>query len=162
VSYFENLLIMKKIGIAADHGGYSMKEFLTTELRKNGYMVTDFGNDLYDKNDDFPDYVLPLARAVASGAVSRGIAVCGSGVGACIAANKIGGVRASLVTESFSAHQGVEDDDMNLMCLGGRVTGQNLAWELVTTFLNAKFKNEERHNRRLNKIVQAEKQTVGT
>lgn len=139
-----------------------MKEFLTTELRKNGYMVTDFGNDLYDKNDDFPDYVLPLARAVASGAVSRGIAVCGSGVGACIAANKIGGVRASLVTESFSAHQGVEDDDMNLMCLGGRVTGQNLAWELVTTFLNAKFKNEERHNRRLNKIVQAEKQTVGT
>ena len=102
--------------------------------------------------DDFPDFVVPLARSVASGECERGIAICGSGVGASIAANKVNGVRAALIVDSFSAHQGVEDDDMNLMCLGGRVVGNKLAEDLITSFLNAKFIGDERHLRRLNKI----------
>lgn len=148
---------MKKIGISADHGGYALKEFLAGELRKNGYSVEDFGNDLYDKNDDFPDYVIPMARALANGDLYRGIAVCGSGVGACIVANKINGVRACLISEHFSAHQGVEDDNMNLLCLGGWITGNRTAWELVNSFLSSTYKNEERHKRRLGKIDQLEK-----
>lgn len=150
---------MKKIGISADHGGYALKEFLAGELRKNGYSVEDFGNDLYDRNDDFPDFVVPMARALATGELIRGIAVCGSGVGACIAANKIPGVRACLISEHFSAHQGVEDDNMNLLCLGGWITGNKIAWEIVLTFLSSNYKGEERHKRRLSKIEQLEKGT---
>ena len=107
--------------------------------------------------DDFPDFVIPLVKAVASKEVFRGLAICGSGVGACIAANKVPGVRAALITDSFSAHQGVEDDNMNVMCLGGRITGYNLALELVLNFLNACFKREERFIRRLGKIAALEK-----
>ncbi|MDQ0477850.1 MULTISPECIES: RpiB/LacA/LacB family sugar-phosphate isomerase [Chryseobacterium] len=141
-----------KIGICADHGGFELKESLKAFLIKNQFEPIDFGAKELDDTDDFPDYVIPLARAVGSGAVCRGIAICGSGVGACIAANKVSGVRAALITECFSAHQGVEDDDMNLICLGGRITGYASAEELVLAFLNARFIGAERHLRRLKKI----------
>jgi ribose 5-phosphate isomerase B len=141
-----------KLGIAADHGGFELKTFLLKKLQDAGYEVIDFGDTVLQPDDDYPDYVFPLAGALATGNISRGIAVCGSGVGACIAANKTAGVRACLIHEKFSAQQGVEDDDMNIICLGGRVIDNALAWELVTIFLNAKFSNAERHVRRLEKI----------
>ena len=112
-----------RVGIATDHGGFDLKEKMLALLRKSGHEVVDFGVHELNPTDDFPDTVIPLARAVAEGKVDRGIAICGSGVGACVAANKVPGARAALITESFSAHQGVEDDDMNVMCLGGRITG---------------------------------------
>ncbi|MFH1595414.1 MAG: RpiB/LacA/LacB family sugar-phosphate isomerase [Pseudomonadota bacterium] len=147
-----------RLGIAADHGGFELKERLTEELRGLGYEVVDFGAREYAPQDDYPDFVVPLARAVARGEVERGLAVCGSGVGACVAANKVPGVRAALITDPYSAHQGVEDDDMNIMCLGGRVTCYALAWELVQTFLKARFKGTERFQRRLAKVVALERQ----
>jgi ribose 5-phosphate isomerase B len=125
-------------------------------LRKAGHEVVDFGDGLPKLDDDYPDFVVPLARAVARGDVNRGIAICGSGVGACIVANKVAGVRASLIHETFSAHQGVEDDDMNMICLGGLVVGHSLAWELVETFLKARYSDAERHRRRLDKVAQLE------
>ena len=146
----------KHIGVAADHGGFDLKEALVRRLFCDGYEVTDFGDLRARRDDDYPDFVLPLARAVSSGSVDRGVAICGSGVGACIAANKIPGVRASLIHETFSAHQGVEDDDLNVICLGGRVVGDALAWELVKTFLGARFTGEDRHRRRLAKIAELE------
>lgn len=145
-----------QIGIAADHGGFALKESLLKFLKSHNRQVRDFGAYQLDNADDFPDYVIPLAEAVASGEVDRGIAVCGSGVGASVAANKIAGVRAALITDNFSAHQGVEDDDMNLICLGGRVIGERLAQELVETFLNARYIGAERHQRRLDKITRLE------
>jgi len=145
------------IGIAGDHGGFELKLQLISALKKIGYVVTDFGAYELNTMDDFPDFVIPLVKAVASKEVFRGLAICGSGVGACIAANKVPGVRAALITDSFSAHQGVEDDNMNVMCLGGRITGYNLALELVLNFLNACFKREERFIRRLGKIAALEK-----
>jgi ribose 5-phosphate isomerase B len=148
---------MMRIGIAADHGGFELKEQLIVALRDAGYEVEDFGAHEPDTGDDYPDFVIPLARMVAKGDVTRGLAICGSGVGACVAANKVRGVRAALITDSFSAHQGVEDDDMNVMCLGGLVTGHALAWELVKSFLNADFKAEEKYMRRLNKVSALEK-----
>ena len=147
---------MIRIGIAADHGGFELKMQLARSLNAVGYEIRDFGAHELIPEDDYPDFVIPLARAVAGGEVSRGLAVCGSGVGACIAANKVSGVRAALVTDSFSAHQGVEDDDMNVMCLGGRVTGSALAWELVRIFLNARFEKGERFQRRLAKVAALE------
>jgi ribose 5-phosphate isomerase B len=148
---------MMKIGIAADHGGFELKEQLAESLEAAGYEVRDFGAREFDGGDDYPDFVAPLARAVARGEVSRGLAICGSGVGASIAANKVAGVRAALITDAFSAHQGVEDDDMNVMCLGGRVTGPALSWELVQIFLKASFKGEQRFKRRLEKVASLEK-----
>jgi ribose 5-phosphate isomerase B len=145
-----------KLGIAADHGGFSLKEEVKSWLESLGHEVVDFGAHQYDKVDDYPDYVLPLARAVASAEVKCGIAICGSGVGASIAANKIAGVRAALIHDSFSAHQGVEDDDMNLICLGGRVIGVKMAEELINAFLNASYIGAERHRRRLDKIKAVE------
>lgn len=145
-----------KIGIAADHGGFELKTKLVALLAEAGFELEDFGADSLDPDDDYPDYVVPLARAVASGEVGRGIAVCGSGVGACIAANKVAGVRAALITDIFSARQGVEDDDMNLVCLGGRVIGPALAWDLVQAFLGARFIGGERHRRRLDKVIELE------
>lgn len=142
----------KKIGICADHGGFELKEHIIPFLIKNNFEPVDFGAKTLDNTDDFPDFVIPLAKAVVAGEVFRGIAICGSGVGACVAANKVKGVRAALITDYFSAHQGVEDDDMNLICLGGRVTGYASAEELVLAFLNAKFIGAERHIRRLQKI----------
>ena len=146
------------IGIAADHGGFELKAQLTAALKAAGYEVTDFGAHELVTGDDYPDVLVPLARAVAKGEVARGVAICGSGVGACVAANKVSGVRAALITDSFSAHQGVEDDDMNVMCLGGRVTGQALSWDLVQTFLGAQFKGDERFRRRLAKVTALEKE----
>lgn len=143
---------MERIGIAADHGGYDLKVYITAKLKEKGYEIMDFGNNSNDVNDDYPDYVIPLAKAVGTGEITKGIAVCGSGVGACVAANKISGTRACLINETYSAHQGVEHDDMNLICLGGRVTGNRLAMEIVESFLAAKFTGEERHLRRLAKI----------
>ncbi len=147
-----------RLGIAADHGGFELKEKLIEELKSRGYEIVDFGATEYDHGDDYPDFVVPLARAVARGEVERGLAVCGSGVVACVAANKVRGVRAALITDPFSAHQGVEDDDMNIMCLGGRVTCYALAWELVQMFLKARFKGEVRFKRRLEKVAALERQ----
>jgi ribose 5-phosphate isomerase B len=146
----------KRIGVAADHGGFELKKELVRMLSQAGYEVFDYGDSQLKPDDDYPDFVVPLARAVASGEVDRGVAVCGSGVGACVAANKVPGVRAGLIHETFSAHQGVEDDNMNLICLGGRVVGQALAWELVETFLAARFSGAERHLRRLAKVAELE------
>ncbi len=145
-----------RVGIAADHGGLELKVYLTTALTAAGYEVVDFGAHELVIEDDYPDFVVPLARAVARGNITRGLAICGSGVGAGVAANKVPGARAALITDPFSAHQGVEDDDMNVMCLGGRVTGHALAWDLVQTFLSARFKGAERFKRRLAKIAELE------
>lgn len=146
----------KRIGIAADHGGYELKMQLTAALTKAGYDFVDYGAYEFDKDDDYPDLMIPLAYAVGKGDVARGIAICGSGVGASVAVNKVHGVRAALITDPFSAHQGVEDDDMNMICLGGRVIGFSLAWELVSIFLNASFKGTGRFIRRLNKVSKLE------
>jgi len=147
-----------KVGLASDHGGYELKVFLADWLRSAGHTLEDFGSYKLQVDDDYPDYVIPMARAVAAGDIDRGIAICGSGVGACVAANKVVGVRAALIVDSFSAHQGVEDDDMNLLCLGGRVVGHELARELVKRFLAAKFAGAERFRRRLSKISAIEKE----
>lgn len=147
---------MEIVGIAADHGGFELKEHLVVALKAAGYEVTDFSGPKLVEGDDYPDFVVPLSRAVAGGEVFRGLAVCGSGVGACVAANKVPGVRAALITDPFSAHQGVEDDDMNVMCLGGRVIGQALAWDLIQIFLKARFKGAERFKRRLAKVTAVE------
>jgi len=148
---------MMRIGIAADHGGFELKTQLSAALKDAGYEVKDFGAHEPAKGDDYPDFVVPLAKAVAKGEITRGLAICGSGVGACVAANKVPGVRAGLITDYFSAHQGVEDDDMNVMCLGGQVTGYALSWDLVKAFLNSFFKGEERFKRRLAKVKELEK-----
>ena len=145
-----------KIGIAADHGGFQLKQFLSPLITKQGHEVIDFGANEQNDQDDYPDFVVPLAKAVANKEVDRGVAVCGSGVGASIAANKVKGVRAALVHDHFSAHQGVEDDDMNLLCLGGRVVGNNVAQEIIQTFLEASFTGAERHVRRLEKVKRLE------
>ncbi|MGD0230139.1 MAG: RpiB/LacA/LacB family sugar-phosphate isomerase [Syntrophorhabdales bacterium] len=152
---------MRRIGVAADHGGFELKERLVTLLRDAGYEVIDFGPLSLDPADDYPDFVIPLSKAVARGDVERGIAVCGSGVGACIAANKVPGGRAALVHDVFSAHQGVEDDDMNVLCLGGRVVGFALAWDLVKTYLSARFTGGGRFERRLEKVRQLERKERG-
>jgi ribose 5-phosphate isomerase B len=148
---------MNIIGIAADHAGFKLKEFIKEMLLEANYEVIDFGNNQLNHTDDYPDYVVPLARAIANNCVDRGIAVCGSGVGACIVANKIAGVRACLIHEKFSARQGVEDDDMNMICLGGRVIDNVLGWELTEIFLNARFSEAERHVHRLAKVKELEK-----
>ena len=141
-----------RIGVAADHGGYELKESLSTQLRSAGHDVVDFGARSLNADDDYPDFVIPLSRAVLTGDVSRGIAICGSGVGASVCANKLPGIRAALMTDTFSARQGVEDDHVNILCLGGRTIGPSVAWELVRTFVAAAFSQEERHLRRLGKV----------
>lgn len=141
-----------RVGIAADHGGFAIKTELVRSLRDSGCEVVDFGAHQLDPADDYPDFVIPLARAIASGDLMRGIALCGSGVGVSIAANKFAGVRAGLVHDVYSAHQGVEDDDMNVACLGGAVIGAGLALDLVHVFLNARFSCAPRHQRRLAKL----------
>jgi ribose 5-phosphate isomerase B len=129
-----------------------MKEQVAQLLRNAGHEVEDFGAHQLSPDDDYPDYIIPLARAVAAGTVDRGVALCGSGVGASIAANEVAGVRAGLIHDVFSAHQGVEDDDMNVFCLGGKVIGSALAWELIETFLKARFSGVARHQRRVDKV----------
>ena len=146
-----------KIGIAADHGGYELKKTLHSFLVASGYEVGDFGAYELNTQDDYPDFVVPLAQALAEKQVERGIAICGSGVGASVVANKVSGVRAALINDHFSAHQGVEDDNLNLLCLGGRITGYMAAEEYVQAFLNARFTGLERHMRRLQKVHLLEK-----
>src|SRR5690242_10578798 len=147
-----------RVGIATDHGGFTLKEKLLAKLNEAGHQVVDFGAYGLNTNDDYPDFVVPLAEAVVSGKVDRGVAICGSGVGASVCANKVRGVRAGLIHDHFSAHQGVEDDDMNLICLGGRVTAFAAAEELIMAFLNAKYIGAERHERRLQKIKKLEQE----
>ena len=149
-----------RIGIATDHGGFGLKEELVSKLRAGGYEVMDFGAHAQNPGDDYPDFVIPLAQAVAAGYVERGIAICGSGVGASVCANKISGIRAGLVHDHFSARQGVEDDHMNIICMGGRTIGPSVAWDLVQTFLEPMFSQEERHLRRLGKVAFLETQAV--
>ena len=145
-----------RIGLATDHGGFGLKQELLARLRAGGHEVVDFGAHALTPDDDYPDFVAPLAQAVAAGQLERGVAICGSGVGACVCANKIKGVRACLIEDHFSARQGVEDDDLNLICLGGRIEGPELAWDLVQTFLAAKFSGAPRHLRRLRKVAALE------
>jgi ribose 5-phosphate isomerase B len=147
-----------RVGIAADHGGFAMKEQMTAALKSAGHEVTDFGALHLDPADDYPDFVIPLAKAVVRGEVERGIALCSSGVGASIVANKVPGVHAALIHDNFSAHQGVEDDDMNVICLGSLVVGSALAWELIQSFIAARFSGAERHRRRLEKITILERE----
>jgi ribose 5-phosphate isomerase B len=145
-----------RVGFATDHGGYVLKAPILSALRDAGHYVQDFGAYELAAGDDYPDFVIPLARAVGLGAVQRGIAVCGSGVGASFSANKIRGVRAALIQETFSAHQGVEDDDMNMLCLGGRVVGQSLALEIIQAYLAAHYLGADRFKRRLEKVAALE------
>jgi len=148
-----------RIGIATDHGGFWLKEDLLGRLKEAGHEVVDFGAHRLDSGDDYPDFVIPLARSVAAGEVERGVAVCGSGVGASVCANKVRGARAGLILDHFSARQGVEDDHMNIICLGGRIVGSSAAWDLVEAFLAAEFSQAERHLRRLGKVASLEKQS---
>lgn len=147
---------LTRIGVASDHGGFELKRYLVEMLEAAGYGVIDFGDRHLTPDDDYPDFVIPMARAVVRGEVDRGVAICGSGVGACVAANKVPGVRACLIHDMFSAHQGVEDDDLNIICLGGLVVGRALAWELVKTFLAGRFRDGERYRRRLAKVAELE------
>jgi ribose 5-phosphate isomerase B len=145
-----------RVGIAKDHGGFGLKEELVAHLRAAGHEVVDFGAHNLNAGDDYPNFVIPLAQAVAAGTVARGVAVCGSGVGASVCAKKGPGIRAGLVHDHFSARQGVEDDHMNVICVGGRTVGASVAWELVETFLAAEFSQAERHLRRLRKVASLE------
>jgi len=145
-----------RVGIATDHGGFLLKEELLDRLRVAGHEVVDFGAYQLDPSDDYPDIIVPLARAVAAGNVVRGIAICGSGVGASVCANKVAGVRAGLVHDHFSAQQGVQDDNMNVICMGGRTVGPAVAWDLVEAFLACEFSRAERHIRRLGKVASLE------
>ena len=144
------------VGIATDHGGFDLKLKLLARLRDAGHEVMDFGAYGLSTDDDYPDFVIPLAQAVAAGTVDRGVAVCGSGVGATVCANKVRGVRACLIEDHFSARQGVEDDNLNIICLGARIQGPELAWDLVQTFLAAEFSQASRHLRRLCKVNELE------
>ena len=145
-----------KVGIASDHGGFELKEELVAKLRSAGHTVTDFGAHNLAPDDDYPDFVVPLSNAVAAGEVERGIAICGSGVGASVCANKVKGIRAALIHDHFSARQGVEDDHMNILCMGGRTVGPEVAWDLAQAYLAAAYSREERHLRRLEKIATLE------
>jgi ribose 5-phosphate isomerase B len=145
-----------RVAVGADHGGFDLKNLVAAEVRRAGHEVVDVGAHTYDPDDDYPDYSLALARTVVGGQADRGILICGSGVGACVAAGKVPGIRGSLVMDSYSARQGVEHDDMNVLCLGARVVGPELAYELVQAFLSARFSGEERHVRRLGKVKEIE------
>ena len=146
-----------RIGIASDHAGFDLKNTLADVVRRAGHELVDLGAHEYCATDDYPDFALALGNAVAGAEVERGLLVCGSGVGASIAANKLKGVRAGLCHDSYSARQGVEHDDMNVLVLGSRVIGVALAEDLVKAFLSAKFSGEDRHSRRLAKVVALER-----
>jgi ribose 5-phosphate isomerase B len=151
-----------RIGIATDHGGFGLKQELLARLHAAGHEVVDFGALTLVPGDDYPDFVIPLAKAVAAGTVERGVAVCGSGVGAAFCANKVKGVRACLIHDHFSARQGVEDDHMNILCMGGRTVGPEVAWDLVQTFLAAEYGLAERYLRRLDKVTALENGELAT
>lgn len=141
-----------RVALAADHGGAALKDALAPDLVAAGHEVVDLGGDGSDPGDDYPDFARLAGEAVRGGLAERAIVVCGSGVGAAVAANKLRGIRAGLAHDTYSARQGVEHDDMNVLCLGARVIGRALALELATTFLAARYSGEERHRRRLAKI----------
>lgn len=145
-----------RVGIATDHGGFGLKQELVERLRSSGHEVIDFGANALQPGDDYPDFVVPMAEAVVAGEVERGIAICGSGVGASVCANKVRGVRAALIHDHFSARQGVEDDHMNVLCMGGRTVGPEVAWDLVQTYLAARYSSADRHLRRLRKVAALE------
>jgi RpiB/LacA/LacB family sugar-phosphate isomerase len=151
-----------RVGVGSDHGGFEMKQQLAKLLAGEGHEVADFGNKVYNGDDDYPDFAIPLAKAVASGQLERGILVCGSGVGASVAANKVHGARAALCHDEFTARQGVEDDALNILCFGGRTMGIAVAWDCARSFLEAKFSGAERHRRRLAKVTQLENETFAT
>jgi len=148
------------VALGTDHGGFPLKVPLLTWLQDQGYEILDVGAHTFDPGDDYPDFAEAVAKAVASGQAQRGILLCGSGVGSSITANKVPGVRACPCHDTYSAHQGVEHDDMNVLCLGARVIGIELAKELVTAFLNARFTSEERHRRRLEKVITIESRAL--
>ena len=145
-----------KIAIGADHAGYTAKEPIKALLASQGHEIVDVGAHEVDPADDYPDIAKTLAKTVAAGDADRGIMLCGSGVGASVAANKVRGVRASVCHDTYSAHQGVEHDDMNVLCMGARIIGEELVKEIATSFASAKFSGEERHKRRLNKVLEME------
>ena len=145
-----------RIAIGADHGGYALKQELMDFLSSQGHRVEDVGAHALEPTDDYPDFTRALAERVASQEAERGIMICGSGVGASVAANKVKGVRASVCHDTYSAHQGVEHDDLNVLCLGARIVGVELAQELVIAFLAASYTGEERHRRRLGKVLDME------
>ncbi len=144
-----------QVALGADHGGFELKAMLAGQLRELGHDVVDLGAHTYDAQDDYPDFAGAVAQRVAASS-GRGVIVCGSGVGACVAANKVKGVRASVCHDTYSARQGVEHDDMNVLCLGARIVGEELAKEVVAAFMNATFSGEARHERRLGKVLALE------
>ncbi len=144
------------VAIGTDHGGFALKERVMRAVTALGHEVHDCGAEKLEPGDDFPDYAELVAQAIRSGRAERGILLCGSGVGISVAANKFSGVRAAICHDTYAARQGVEDDAMNVLCLGGRVIGPELASELVTAFLNAHFKAFERYERRLQKVTAIE------
>jgi ribose 5-phosphate isomerase B len=146
-----------KIAVAADHGGVPLNEIVIEELRRLGHDVVDLGGHDANNGDDYPDYAEAIGRKIASGEVERGVLICGSGVGASVAVNKIRGVRGGLCHDTYSAHQGVEHDNCNVLCLGARVVGRELALELVRAFVGARFTGEVRHQRRLEKVLAIER-----
>jgi ribose 5-phosphate isomerase B len=147
-----------KIAVGTDHGGFPIKQAVVDELKKLGHEVVDCGAMSYDAKDDFPDFARAVGKAIQSGQVERGILICGSGVGVTIAANKMTGVRACLCHDSYSARQGVEHDNMNVLALGGRIIGDELARELVRAFMAGNFDGGERFVRRMNKVLEIEKE----
>src|SRR6476620_9736616 len=151
-----------RVGIATDHGGFQLKQDLLVRLKEAGHDVVDFGAHSFNASDDYPDFVIPLAKSVVEGKIERGVAVCGSGVGASVCANKVLGAKAALIEDHFSARQGVEDDHLNIICVGGRTVGPAVAWDLVQTFLAAEFSQAGRHLRRLAKVASQEQQGVTT
>ena len=148
------------VALGADHGGYSLKTELVPWLQSQGYEILDLGAHSLDPADDYPDFAEATARAVVAGRAERGILICGSGVGASVAANKVPGIRACVCHDTYSAHQGVEHDELNVLCLGGRVIGIELAKELAAAFLNARFTGEERHRRRMDKVAAMEQRAL--
>jgi ribose 5-phosphate isomerase B len=145
-----------KVAFASDHAGWPLRQRILAELTAGGHVIVDCGSAERVDGDDYPDVAAAVSSAIVEGRAERAVFVCGSGVGASIAANKIHGIRAALCHDSFSAHQGVEDDDMNVLCLGARVVGEELAAELVRDFLRATFSAAERHRRRVGKILRLE------
>ncbi|RJQ14736.1 MAG: ribose 5-phosphate isomerase B [Nitrospiraceae bacterium] len=150
------------VAIGADHGGTTLKKIIIGFLKEKGHGTIDLGAQTYAPGDDYPDYARAVAMAIRQGKAERGILICGSGVGASVAANKFPGVRAAVCHDSFSAHQGVEDDDMNVLCLGERIIGPELAKEVAGFFLSARFSLAERHVRRLGKVKDIEKEFMKT
>ncbi|MBI2328526.1 MAG: ribose 5-phosphate isomerase B [Chloroflexi bacterium] len=148
-----------RVAVGADHGGFTLKNELIARLSTR-YDILDLGAHRFDSDDDYPDFAEKVSQAVISGKAGRGLLVCGSGVGACIAANKVPGIRAGLCHDTYSARQGVEHDDMNVLCLGARIVGVELALELVTNFLEANFTHEQPYQRRLEKIMALERKKL--